>query len=92
MSRVTHVNITIEDLCRFYVKYHNDPIFKHQRFGQGFCNEYDLTCSELFYEEYYHKAWEYIIEKFVGKCSICGAGNSEEYDLYCTQECMNDPE
>jgi len=25
--------------------------FSHQRYGQAFCNNFNLTCPELFYEE-----------------------------------------
>ena len=88
MSQVTDLNISMKDFNRFYVKYYGEPEFKHQRIGQAFCNEYNLTNSVLFYETTAETAVNYIIENYVKGCSYCGACNQNEYDLYCNSKCM----
>lgn len=36
-----------------------------QRFGQAFCNQYNITDSTLFYMTDLKKCWEYIEDEYV---------------------------
>lgn len=47
--------ISIEKALEFEKKFRKGE-FPHQRYGQAFCNYFNLTCSELFYEENYKTA------------------------------------
>lgn len=46
------MNFTISpnEMKEFELQYFSGK-FPHQRYGQAFCNRFNLTCPELFYEE-----------------------------------------
>ena len=53
--------ITYSELNDFRLEYHADPAYRNQRFGQAFCNKYNITDNELYYEKNEKKAERIII-------------------------------
>lgn len=57
--------ITIYEFQEFHYDFYNTDQYPHQRFGQAFCNNYDITDSTLFNETNATKAIARILEKYV---------------------------
>jgi len=51
MSVIGPVTITHEEMGRFLVMYDRERRFPNQRFGQAFCNYFNIVWPEVFYLE-----------------------------------------
>ncbi len=64
------MKINYEDMRKFIAMYDRGE-FKHQRFGQAFCNHFVPIFSssdELFYEKSRKKAMDFIYKEYVTVC------------------------
>jgi len=52
-------------MLKFKLNYDSDPRLQPQRFGQAFCNEFDISDPALFYEDNRKEAEEYIWRFYV---------------------------
>lgn len=64
MITASKVSISVGALQAFHTMYylHPNPTL---RFGQAFCNQYNITDQTLFYESDARKAFAHIIEEYV---------------------------
>jgi hypothetical protein len=53
------VEITVSKIKEFERLYFGGETFRFQRYGQAFCNHFDVTDTYLFYEEDTTKAMQY---------------------------------
>jgi hypothetical protein len=51
MSVIGPFTITWEEMGKFLVLYDREGKFPNQRFGQAFCNHFNLVWPEVFYQE-----------------------------------------
>ncbi len=80
--------VTPKQFDKFRIDFYKDPFNSKKRFGQSFCNTFNITDPTIFYEQNYFVANTAIYDKYiVSKCIICGAKDYKEYDLLCTGEC-----
>lgn len=94
------VTISESEFNKFYREYYASANRRFLRIGQMFCNRYNITNPELFYETDRRKAENYIYNHYVlglsnppndnvNECPFCHAKTEKEFDLYCTGECSN---
>ena len=58
------MKISQEDYRTFVFNYTYNK-YPHQRFGQAFCNHFNITDSEVFYEENFDKSSKLIEYKYL---------------------------
>lgn len=59
MTTEAQILVTPKEMIDFKSVY-DAGHYRHQRFGQAFCNHFNFTCSELFYVTSRKDAEEYI--------------------------------
>jgi hypothetical protein len=57
--------ITCEQYSKFCTEFYLSPYKQTLRFGQAFCNKFDVTDSDLFHEHSLIKSRAIIFEKYV---------------------------
>jgi hypothetical protein len=53
-----------EEMCRFFKNYYTQTR-QHERFGQAFCNRYNVTDSQLFHANTVNVAMEIILIRYL---------------------------
>lgn len=64
--------VNYEDMHRFITLLFDQGYFKHQRFGQAFCNHFNVIDSKVFYETSRKKVMNIIYKTYITVCDKTG--------------------